>query len=130
MKLLLDTQIFLWLILGDEKLPENWKDEILNTENEVYLSVASVWEIIVKYKLGKLPLPKSPEDFLPEQRKNHEILSLSLDEESVRLLAHLPDHHKDPFDRMMICQALHHKMAFVSVDIEVQKYPVALLPQN
>ena len=68
MKILLDTHIFLCFISGDSRLPADVRDAIRDRDNEVYLSVASVWESIVKYQLGKLPLPESPETYLPKQR--------------------------------------------------------------
>jgi PIN domain nuclease of toxin-antitoxin system len=83
MKLLLDTHIFLWYISGDNRLPGALRDGIRNGDNEVYLSVVSIWEAIVKYQLGKLPLPEPPEIYLPKQREQHLISSLSLDEASV-----------------------------------------------
>jgi PIN domain nuclease of toxin-antitoxin system len=106
MRLLLDTHIFLWYISGDARLPDALRDSIRNPEHEVYLSVVSLWEAIIKYQLGKLPLPHPPEHYLPTQRARHQIVSLSLDEASVRQLAKLPSIHRDPFDRMLICQAM------------------------
>ncbi len=68
MKILLDTHIFLWYISGDSKLPTDIRDAIRDPNNEVYLSAISIWEAIVKYQLGKLPLPDRPETYLPKQR--------------------------------------------------------------
>jgi PIN domain nuclease of toxin-antitoxin system len=106
MKILLDTHIFLWFITGDDRLSMHLRDAIRNLDNEVYLSVISVWEALVKYQLGKLPLSESPETYFPEQRDRHLITSLSLDEGSVAQLVKLPSLHRDPFDQMLICQAL------------------------
>ena len=127
MRLLLDTHIFLWFISGDKRLPEYMRDSIRNLDNEVYLSVVSLWEVIIKYQLGKLPLPKPPEDYLPTQRKLHQISSLSLDEASVSQLAKLPLIHRDPFDRMLICQAMKHGLTIVTVDDVICNYPVPVL---
>ncbi|RLC62351.1 MAG: PIN domain nuclease [Chloroflexi bacterium] len=69
MKILLDTHIFLWFISGDKRLPEDTRSNIRDLDNEVYLSVVSLWEAIVKYQLGRLPLPHSPDIYLPIQRK-------------------------------------------------------------
>lgn len=115
MKLLLDTHIFLWFISGDSRLPDALKEDIRNPDNEVYLSVVSVWEAIVKYQLGKLTLPEPPESYLPRERKRHLIASLSLDEASVAQLAKLPPLHRDPFDRMLICQAVQHNLTIATV---------------
>src|SRR5262245_42613146 len=104
MKLLLDTHIFLWFISGDRRLPDDMQRSIRNPNNEVYLSVVSLWEVIVKYQLGRLPMPEPPEHYLPLQRDKHLISSLPLDEASVSQLAGLPLLHRDPFDRMLVCQ--------------------------
>ena len=127
MKLLLDTHIFLWYISGDQKLSVDVRDIIQDTANEVYLSVVSLWEAIVKYHIGKLPLPQPPEDYLPEQRQHHLILNLALDEASVAQLAKLPAIHRDPFDRMLICQAIEHNLTIVTVDNSIRAYAVSVM---
>lgn len=127
MKLLLDTHIFLWYITADSRLSTTFQNEIRNPANQVYLSVVSLWECIVKYNLGKLPLPQPPETLLPAQRDQHKIANLALDEQSVLHLATLPALHRDPFDRMLICQALAHGLNIVTVDQEIRSYPVSLL---
>lgn len=127
MKVLLDTHIFLWFISNDKRLPALAGESIREPANEIYLSVVSLWEIIVKYRLGKLPLPHPPESYIPAQRMRHRIENLSLEETSVMQLAHLPPLHGDPFDRMMICQALQHGMTLATVDPEIVKYSVPIL---
>ena len=127
MKLLLDTHIFLWYISGDKRLAAGTKDAIRDSTNEVYLSVVSLWETIIKYRLGKLPLPQAPATYLPEQRARHRISSLSLDEASVKQLALLPSLHRDPFDRMLICQAISHNLALVTEDPAIRTYSVTVL---
>ncbi len=72
MRLLLDTHIFLWFISGDVRLRNDMRDAIRDPGNDAYLSVVSLWEIITKHKLGKLPLPHPPEIYLPTQRKIHD----------------------------------------------------------
>jgi PIN domain nuclease of toxin-antitoxin system len=127
MKILLDTHIFLWFISGDRRLSADIRDVIRSTDNEVYLSVVSVWESIIKYQLGKLPLPEPPETYLSRQRDLHQILSLSVDEKSVAQLARLPLLHRDPFDRMLICQALQNELAIATVDAAIRAYSVNLI---
>lgn len=127
MKLLLDTHIFLWFISGDKRLPNKWKTYIRDPNNKVFLSVVSLWEVIIKYQLGKLPLPESPERYLPAQRVHHLIDSLSVSETSVIQLMKLPPLHRDPFDRLLICQALEHDLTIVTVDKAIRAYPVKLL---
>ena len=127
MKLLLDTHVFLWFISADAQLPPEWRDRIRDPGNDVFLSVASVWEAMVKYYIGKLPLPHPPEHYLPIQRVQHQIASLPLDEASVCHLATLPSVHRDPFDRMLVCQALEHGLTVVTVDPVFRAYPAPIL---
>ena len=124
MKLLLDTHIFWWFISADTQLPQKVRDAIRDSDNEVDLSAISVWEVIVKYQLGKLLLPESPEIYLPKQRDLHQISSLPFNETSVIQLAKLPPLHRDPFDRMLVCQALQHNLTIATVDPIVRAYPV------
>jgi PIN domain nuclease of toxin-antitoxin system len=125
--LLLDTHVFLWYISKDKRLPTALRDSIRNLDNQVFLSVISLWEAIVKYQIGKLPLPHSPETYLPAQRKKHQIASLGLDEASVSHLASLPSLHRDPFDRILICQAIEHGLIIETVDEQITEYPVQVL---
>jgi len=127
MKILLDTHIFLWFISGDAQLSTDVRDAIRDPDNQVYLSAVSVWEAIVKYQLGKLPLPEHPETYLPKQRDLHQIASLSLDESSVAQLAKLPPLHRDPFDRMLICQALENGLTIATVDGAIRAYSVSVM---
>lgn len=122
MNLLLDTHIFLWYITGDTRLPAAFREIIRDPANRVCLSVVSIWEVIVKHQLGKLPLPQPPETYLPRQRERHRIESLVLDEASMVNLARLPLLHRDPFDRMLVCQAIQHGLTIVTVDDVVRAY--------
>ena len=124
MKLLLDTHAFLWYITEDSRLPISFANAIRQKSNDVFLSVVSVWEILVKHQLGKLPLPEPPDEYIRDRRSQHQIVSLSLHEAALGLLLGLPLHHRDPFDRMLICQAIHHDMVIVTVDQELSRYPV------
>ncbi|OIN97991.1 MAG: PIN domain nuclease [Anaerolineae bacterium CG03_land_8_20_14_0_80_58_20] len=126
MKLLLDTHVFLWFISGEERLPTAMREVIRDPQTEVFLSVVSLWEAIVKQQIGKLPLPEPAETYLPIQRERHFIESLSLDENAITHLAKLPSIHRDPFDRMLICQAIEHGMSLVTVDEVIPNYPVSI----
>jgi PIN domain nuclease of toxin-antitoxin system len=130
MRLLLDTHIFLWFISGDARLPPDWRDSIRDADNAVYLSVVSLWEALVKYHLGKLPLPHPLESYLPTQRARHQIASLPLDEASVCHLSNLPAAHRDPFDRILVCQALEHGLSIVTVDPVFGAYPAPILDRT
>jgi len=122
MRLLLDTHIFLWYISGDNRLQPSVRDEISDTRNDVYLSVTSLWESLIKFQLGRLPLPANPQEYLPLQREKHGISTLPLDEASVANLIKLPNLHRDPFDRMLICQAMEHDLTIVTLDNQICAY--------
>ena len=124
MKLLLDTSTFLWVITDAPDLSARARELFADPENEAYLSSVSAWEIVVKYALGRLPLPEPPERFVPSQRKQHGIDPLSLDEEAALHLARLPLLHKDPFDRMLVCQGIVHGLVILTPDDLVSQYPV------
>lgn len=124
MKLLLDTHIFLWYIADRKRLPPTWLEIIEDPRNQVLLSVVSVWEIIIKYQIGKLPLPEPPELYLPRLRRQHQMTSLPVDEDSVSGVAQLPLLHNDPFDRLLIAQAIQHNLTLVTVDAAIRSYPM------
>ena len=127
MKILLDTCEFLWLVTGDTKLSPSVATALRDPQNQVFLSAVSFWEISVKHNLGKLALPATPAEFIPAQREKHLIASLALDEAAVAQLSKLAPLHRDPFDRMLICQALAHGLTLASSDSLVRQYPVPLL---
>ena len=127
MKLLLDTCTFLWLTKGREELSPTVIDAFSDPKNEVYLSAVSAWEISVKYRLGKLLLPISPDEFIPKERKRHFITSLDLTEEDTLHLCKLPSTHKDPFDRMLICQAIERSLTILTPDPLIIQYPIRTL---
>ncbi len=127
MSLLLDTHIFLWYITNDAKLSMKAQTAIRDPGNDVYLSAASIWEAVIKFQLGKLPLPHKPDDYLSQQRIAHSILALPIEEGAMPLLASLPPLHRDPFDRMLVAQALQHGLTLVTQDPLLLAYPVASL---
>lgn len=124
MKLLLDTCTFLWIIKDAPDLSKKAKSLFSDAENEIYLSSISTWEILVKHQLGRLPLPESPQEFIKKQRDQHYIQTLPLEEDAVSHLLRLPDYHKDPFDRMLICQAINHRLTIMTPDKAITQYPV------
>lgn len=127
MILLLDTCTFLWMISGDARLSSRAATAIVSPDNEVYLSAASTWEIAVKYSLGKLELPEEPAEYIPRQRERHGVEPLAIGEGATLLSARLPDVHRDPFDRMLVCQALDLNLTLVSPDPVLRKYPVKVM---
>ncbi|MDE2088968.1 MAG: type II toxin-antitoxin system VapC family toxin [Gammaproteobacteria bacterium] len=127
MKLLLDTCTFLWIISDDRALSDPARGAYADPANEIYLSAVSVWEIMVKHALGRLPLPEPPYRFIPNQRERHLVEGLPLDEESVLQLDKLPRLHKDSFDRMLVCQAIAHGLVVVTPDEAIRQYPLRTL---
>ena len=123
MKILLDTHVFLWFIQNDNRLSAKWRTEIEAPDNQVFFSVASVWDCVIKYQIGKLNFPESPEVYLPKKRKQHLINSLVIDEGSIAYLTNLPLLHKDPFDRLLICQSLQHNLLIMTSDNAILSYP-------
>ena len=127
MNLLLDTVTFLWILADADALGPVARPALENPDNLVYLSAASVWEITVKHRLGKLTLPRPPETLIPQQRKLRGIETLVISEAATLRLPQLPDLHKDPFDRILACQAIEHEMTIVTPDALLRAYPIRTL---
>ena len=127
MRLLLDTCTFLWIVTGSSRLSKHAAQRFSDPANDVFLSAVSSWEIAVKYSLGTLRLPASPIEFIPPQRQAHGIMDLPLTEEDVLYLPKLPKLHRDPFDRMLICQAVVNSLAVLTPDELVSQYPIRTL---
>jgi PIN domain nuclease of toxin-antitoxin system len=124
---LLDTCTFLWSIEGGSALSDDVRRALMDPSNGVHLSSVSAWEIGVKHALGKLTLPEAPERYVPAQRRARGIDPLPLDEGAALCLQRLPDLHRDPFDRMLICQALIAGLTLVTADPAIARYPVPTL---
>jgi PIN domain nuclease of toxin-antitoxin system len=127
LKLLLDTCTFLWFQADSPQLSPTARAHILDPANEVYLSAVSVWEIARKYAQGGLSLPAHPSTLIPAVRKNSGIESLSLTETDALAAEKLQLFHKDPFDRMLIAQALMGGLAIVTPDRAFELYPVRVI---
>ena len=124
MNLLLDTATFLWWVTDDSALSGHAADLIRDPTRRVFLSAVSVWEIAVKNTLGKLPLPEEPSSLIPGLRADSGFHELPLTEKAVLQLPKLPDLHRDPFDRMLLCQAIEHGLTVVTPDVDLRQYPV------
>ena len=122
MKSLIDTCTFLWLASG-HALPDRTRAILAAAGSDVVLSVASVWEIALKHGRGRLALPASPAQFVPAVRVRYGIDLLAIDEESALHVAKLPDLHRDPFDRMLVSQAIIHGLTILTPDPLVTQYP-------
>ena len=127
MKLLLDTCAFLWFQADSPQLSPTARAQILDPANEVYLSAVSVWEIARKYALGRISLPSHPSTLIPAVRRDSGIESLSLTETDALAAEKLQLFHKDPFDRMLIAQALMGGLAIITPDRAFEPYPVRVI---
>jgi PIN domain nuclease of toxin-antitoxin system len=126
-KLLLDTCTFLWVAGRPDALSARARDLFQSPEHEIYLSAGSAWEIATKHALGRLRLSEAPERLVPALRERHGIEPLAIDEESVLQTARLPLLHRDPFDRLLVGQAIVHGMALLTPDEAISQYPVRVL---
>ena len=127
MKVLLDTCSFLWITLNAPELSETAKQVFQDPDNQVFLSSVSAWEITVKNSLGRLPLPAPVSQFVRSQREAHGIETLSLAEEAAAHVAKLPNVHRDPFDRMLVSQAIIEGLVILTPDPAIAQYPVRVL---
>jgi PIN domain nuclease of toxin-antitoxin system len=127
MKLLLDTCVILWLMMDSKKISPTLREILANPANLRFISSASVWEILLKWQNGKLNLPKPPAEFITEIKARGRFRALPLDDESVLQMPKLPKLHCDPFDRMLICQAIENSMTLVTPDALIEQYPIKTL---
>ena len=127
MKLLLDTHALIWFISGDEKLGEQAKEAFLNQDNMLFFSKASLWEITIKTSLGKLVLAEHWLTAIEKEMTSNGIQWLDIEIDHCKTLAGLPYHHRDPFDRLLISQAISESMSIVSVDSQFSRYPLDVI---
>ncbi len=124
MKQLLDTHAFLWFVMGSDQLTEKVKVTIEDDTVENFLSIASIWEMSIKFSLGKLILGMPWEVFVQQEIIETKLNLLNITVENLNIIATLPFHHKDPFDRLIIAQGMVEKMRICSVDKIFDSYPV------
>ena len=127
MKLLLDTHVFIWWATAPEKLSPSALAALVDESNNLFLSIASVWEIQIKSQLGKLRFAASLNELIQSQQTTNGIEPLSIELEHVLELDNLPLHHKDPFDRLLIAQCIVEGATLVSLDLRFSNYSVPLL---
>jgi PIN domain nuclease of toxin-antitoxin system len=127
MRLLLDTCTFLWTLSGGPELPPHIAAMVRDAENDVFLSAASAWEIALKHAAGKLILPADPSRFVPAMRAERGIVSLAVDEEAALHALRLPLLHRDPFDRLLVSQAIVHGLTILTPDPVVARSPARTL---
>ncbi|MGH9533001.1 MAG: type II toxin-antitoxin system VapC family toxin [Terriglobales bacterium] len=127
MTCLLDTHCFLWAILNDPRLSAQVGQILGDGRNQLLLSVASVWEIIVKVEIGRLPLPRPAADFMMRRIVKSGIRVLPIRLEHALRLEGLPMHHRDPFDRMLVAQALEEGVPILSADAALRAYGAEII---
>ena len=120
---LLDTHIFLWSLDETKRLTKEVAKILKDPRNRIFVSVATAWEISIKQKKGKLPLKTTLEECF--RKSNFEILEIKLPH--ILQLENLPPHHKDPFDRMLVAQAIVEKLMIITEDEKIKKYDVSVL---
>ena len=128
MRLLIDTHIFIWYILNDSRLATSVKTSIAAEDTEVLLSVASLWELAIKHSHGKLKLKIPFKDLATVELKNNFINILPISPAHTIEVAKLPHFHKDPFDRIIIAQAITEDLPVLTVDPQFDLYPIKRIP--
>lgn len=124
---LLDTHIFIWVDKGSEKITHAVEQILHDPDNRLHMSIVSFWEMQIKIQQGKLTISKSIEQILSQIKKEATYQILPVTEQHVINLEKLPNIHRDPFDRMMISQAITEDMVFISQDSLVKKYPIQVV---
>lgn len=124
MNLLLDTHVFLWAVDNDPQLSPAARAAITDGNNLVFVSAATAWEIAIKKATGKLTLPQG--NYLDELRV-HRFTPLDITTEHALAVEHLPHHHKDPFDRLLVAQAQIEKLVLVTADNRIKQYAIQII---
>lgn len=127
MRVLLDTQVFLWWVTNDARLSTRARDLISDGDNEVMISAASGWEIAIKSRLGKIQLPESPERFVPAQVISNGFKSLPILLDHALRVCALPDHHRDPFDRILVAQGQVEHLPIITIDPQIARYDIEVI---
>jgi PIN domain nuclease of toxin-antitoxin system len=127
MKYLLDTMVWLWSVGPSDRIGKMGLEILASGEEEVYFSAASSWEISIKTQLGKFQLPDVPGRYVPQRLAEQRIRSLPVTQRHTLKVYDLPLHHNDPFDRLLIAQALDEEMVILTSDRLFRKYPIEMI---
>ncbi len=127
MRLLLDTHAFLWWVLDDPQLVQTARTAISDPNNQLFFSAVSSWEISIKASLGKLKLPRQPQQFFQQQLTDNRFELLPITVEHTVAIYHLPHHHRDPFDRLLIAQCHVENLSLITNDSLIQQYAVRIV---
>lgn len=126
MNVLLDTHCLLWAVAEPDRLGSNAAALLKSRDTQLYLSVASSWEIAIKAKIGKIPLPQTPDRYIADVLDYLKIVPLEIKNQHVVQTYFLPMHHQDPFDRLLIAQAQVEKLVLMTADRQFRAYEVEL----
>ena len=127
MRILLDTQCWLWMAAFPERLSPRTRELVETTEHELFLSAASAWEIAIKHSRGKLRLPEPPERYVMSRCDRLRTEPLPIDHAHALRVSALPSHHRDPFDRMLVAQAQIEGLPILTSDAVFRQYDVDIL---
>jgi PIN domain nuclease of toxin-antitoxin system len=126
MKAILDTHAFLWALAGDSRMSRHARD-IFAGPADLSLSMASIWEILIKVQSGKLPFPRPAVPYVLTKLAENNIKMLSISIDHLLALERLPMHHRDPFDRMLIAQSMEEDWPIITADPMFKQYPVRVI---
>jgi PIN domain nuclease of toxin-antitoxin system len=126
-RVLLDTQVWLWMLAAPDRLSKSSRALVVSTDTELLLSAASAWEIAIKYAIGKLTLPEAPSDLIPRLMTRTGITPLAVHHRHALHVATLPPRHRDPFDRLLIAQAQIEKLPILTADRSFTLYDIETL---
>lgn len=124
MNILLDTHVWLWMLSAPDRIRPGARTYLEDADNVLHLSAASSWEVAIKYRLGKLSLPEPPLTFVPARLLRDGVAALAVEHHHALSVADLPDHHRDPFDRLLIAQARIEGMTLFTADRQLGAYDV------
>lgn len=127
MTALLDTNAFLFWVTNDVKLSSTAHDFISNQENDIFFSIVSAWEIVIKAQIGKLPLPDSPDIYIPSRLSHYGFQTVTITMKDVPQIWQLETHHNDPFDRLLIAQAQVRNLPIITADSKFSLYDVTVI---
>ncbi|MEL6406159.1 MAG: type II toxin-antitoxin system VapC family toxin [Chloroflexota bacterium] len=127
MSILIDTHVFVWLDIEPQKLSTNAQQLIADANNTIYLSLISIWEIQIKTQLGKLALTAGIPNVIETQRRVNQLQLMTVSLADILALSTLANHHRDPFDRLLIAQAKERNMSLLTNDRHIQQYNVKAL---
>lgn len=126
MRILLDTHCWLWLQAAPERIPADALEALASSENDLFLSAASAWEIAIKYALGRLPLTHPPHQYVQSRMATSVTAPLPVEIRHAVQVASLPTHHRDPFDRLLIAQTQLEELTLMTADAQLEAYDVEM----